>query len=100
MAGEKVVAMSLFDSGQEVQGVSSHRAGGRRSLARTVLLVVVPALILGSFFVALPTAYAATQPPKNTSPPTIAGTPLVGQKLTGSTGSWNGQATRADYTSA
>jgi hypothetical protein len=97
MAGEKVVAMSLFDSGQEVQGVSSHRAGGRRSLARTVLRVGVPALIVVSLFVALPTAYAATQPPKNTSPPTISGTPLVGQKLTGSTGSWTGKPTRYAY---
>jgi hypothetical protein len=97
MAGEKVVAMSLFDSGQEVQGVSSHRAGGRRSHARTVLRVGVSALIVVSLFVALPTAYAATQPPKNTSPPTISGTPLVGQKLTGSTGSWTGKPTRYAY---
>jgi hypothetical protein len=97
MAGEKVVAMSLFDSGQEVKGVSSHPAGARPGLARAVLCVGVPALIVVSLFVALPTAYAATPPPKNTSPPTISGTPLVGQKLTGSTGSWTGKPTRYAY---
>jgi hypothetical protein len=35
--------------------------------------------------------------PKNTSPPTISGTPKVGQVLTASTGSWSGNPTSFAY---
>ena len=103
MVGEEVVAMSLFGrrspsrGGQEVQDVSNHRAGARRGPAQLVLRVGVPALIVMSLLVVLPTAYAATPPPKNTSLPTISGTPLVAQKLTASTGSWTGKPTRYAY---
>src|SRR5207237_3898602 len=47
--------------------------------------------------VALPIASAATPPPKSTSPPTISGTPQVGQTLTAGNGSWSGKPTRYLY---
>src|SRR5207237_801098 len=47
--------------------------------------------------VALPIASAATPPPKSTSPPTISGTPQVGQTLTAGNGSWSGKPTRYTY---
>jgi hypothetical protein len=54
-------------------------------------------LVAAGVLVSLPIAYAATPPPKNTSPPTITGTPQVGQKLTAGTGSWTGKPTRYAY---
>jgi hypothetical protein len=39
----------------------------------------------------------STAAPKNTSPPTISGTPKVGQALTASTGSWSGNPTSFAY---
>jgi len=44
--------------------------------------------VAAGVLVALPIASAATPPPKNTSPPTISGTPQVGQTLTAGNGSW------------
>jgi hypothetical protein len=58
------------------------------------------ASILGAVVVVLLTSAAASgggsskgqghQPPKNTALPTIGGSPVVGQTLTGTTGSWSG----------
>ena len=42
-------------------------------------------------------AATSTAAPKNTSPPTISGTPKVGQALTASTGSWSGNPTSFAY---
>jgi len=68
------------------QRPADERRGRSRSAVRLGALVSVAAGVL----VALPIASAATPPPKNTSPPTISGTPQVGQTLTAGNGSWNG----------
>ena len=52
------------------------------------------ALVIGlGVFAGAGAAASSANPPKNTSPPTINGTPQEGQKLTGDEGNWNGKPT-------
>jgi hypothetical protein len=43
------------------------------------------------------TSTSSVQKPENTSPPSIAGTPQEGEKLTGDKGSWSGNPSDFDY---
>ena len=62
---------------------------GRRSL--TAVALALAALAIGAIFGSFRTGTAAvTQKPTNTTPPTIVGTPQVGQTLTGQNGTWGG----------
>jgi hypothetical protein len=57
---------------------------------------LVPALVTVAVLAAAAPAAAATAP-SNTSPPTISGTPQVGQTLTASKGTWTGTGLKYSY---
>lgn len=71
--------------------MKSFRPFGRRTL--TALGLAVAAVIIGALFGSFHTGTAAIAvKPTNQTPPTISGTPQVGQTLTAQNGTWTGTA--------
>jgi hypothetical protein len=62
-----------------------------------LLAAVLAALAAIGYGPGLATAAQAQYAPQNTAPPTISGTPAVGQTLTASTGAWTGSPTSFTY---
>jgi hypothetical protein len=67
---------------------------------RAILAVAAGSiLVLSAAFAAFAGRGSAAQqaPPRNVSPPTVSGTPEVGQRLTGTRGEWSGNPTDFNY---
>jgi len=70
---------------------------GKRTVLSAFAISALAAATATLAVVATPGNAAGTAVPSNTSPPTISGTPEVGQILTANRGTWSGNPTDYDY---